>query len=46
MTSLSVELVAYLKCAFDPPAAAVSAIAILGIHVARGAHEVLMRRAQ
>lgn len=42
---LSIEL-SYLKCVFDPTAAAASAFAILGVHLARGAHEVRMRRAQ
>jgi ABC-type spermidine/putrescine transport system permease subunit II len=50
LTSLPIDLFAYLKHSFDPTAAAVSAFAIgvalvlvLGIHAVRGAQEVLMR---
>jgi ABC-type spermidine/putrescine transport system permease subunit II len=50
LTSLPIDLFAYLKYSFDPTAAEVSAFAIevalvlvLGIHAVRGAHEVLMR---
>jgi ABC-type spermidine/putrescine transport system permease subunit II len=49
LTSLPIDLFAYLKHSFDPTEAAVSAaigvalVLVLDIHAVRGAQEVLMR---